>query len=104
MQKKCQSENKSSSAKKTHKKDKKFYYDRLVKYCSDRGGKVLETKWTKAKDAYHFKCGNPDHPVFLRQQTLFIAAIIGVLIAQVVQEIFKKRLNKFVKKRWRAFR
>lgn len=62
--KKCQSENKSSSAKKTHKKDKKFYYDRLVKYCSDRGGKVLETKWTKAKDTYHFKCGNPDHPVF----------------------------------------
>ena len=29
-----------------------------------RGGKVLETEWTRAKDTYHFKCGNPKHPVF----------------------------------------
>lgn len=25
----------------------------------------METKWTKAKDQYHFKCGNPEHPVFI---------------------------------------
>nr|WP_147353457.1 hypothetical protein [Clostridium sp. AM45-5] len=37
----------------------------MVKYCADRGGKVLESQWTKAKDLYHFKCGVPDHPVFV---------------------------------------
>ena len=61
--KKCQSIRKSNSAKKS-KKDKKYFYDRLVKYCEDRGGIVLNTEWTRAKDTYQFKCGNPDHPVF----------------------------------------
>lgn len=60
----CQSIRKSKSAKGTKKKDKRYYYDRLVKYCKDRDGKVLEKEWTKAKDIYHFKCGNPEHPVF----------------------------------------
>ena len=58
--KKCQSIRKSQSAKKSDKKNKQFYYDRLVKYCKERGGKVLETEWTRAKDIYHFKCGNPN--------------------------------------------
>ena len=62
--KKCQSIRKSQSAKKADKKNKQFYYDRLVKYCKERGGKVLETEWTRAKDIYHFKCGNPKHSIF----------------------------------------
>lgn len=62
--KKCQSIRKSKSAKNTNKSDKTFYYNRLVDYCKSRGGHVLEKEWTRAKDTYHFKCGNPDHPVF----------------------------------------
>ena len=62
--KKCQSERKSNSAKRTKKNDKSFYYDRLVDYCKEHGGKVLEEKCTRAKDTYHFKCDNPEHPVF----------------------------------------
>lgn len=62
--KKCQSIRKSQSVKKADKKNKQFYYDRLVKYCKERGGNVLETEWTRAKDIYHFKCVNPDHSIF----------------------------------------
>lgn len=62
--KKCQSIRKSESAKNSFKGDKKYYYNRLVKYCKERGGYVLEKEWTKAKDQYHFKCSNLEHPVF----------------------------------------
>lgn len=62
--KKCQSIRKSKSAKKTNKSGKKFYYNRLVDYCKKHGGYVLEKEWTRAKDIYHFKCENPDHPIF----------------------------------------
>ena len=62
--KKCQSIRKSNSAKSTDKGNKKYYYNRLVEYCKQRGGTVLETEWTRAKDQYHFKCGNPEHPIF----------------------------------------
>lgn len=61
--KKCQSVRKSNSAQR-NKKDKSFYYNRLVDYCKERDGYVLEQKWTKAKDEYHFKCANPEHPIF----------------------------------------
>lgn len=37
----------------------------MVDYCKERGGQVLETEWTRAKDQYHFKCENPEHPVFV---------------------------------------
>ena len=62
--KKCQSIRKSNSAKGAQKPNKEFYYNRLVDYCKSRGSKVLETEWTTAKSLYHFKCGNPNHPVF----------------------------------------
>lgn len=39
-------------------------YNRLADYCASRGGTVIEKEWTKAKDIYHFKCNNPEHPVF----------------------------------------
>lgn len=61
--KKCQSYNKSESAKKS-KKDKDYFYKRLQDYCKSKGGIVLTSEWTKAKDIYEFKCGNPDHPTF----------------------------------------
>lgn len=61
--KKCQSIRKSNSAKKS-KKDKAFFYKRLQDYCISRGGTLLSTEWTKAKDVYKFKCGNPEHPIF----------------------------------------
>lgn len=61
--KKCQSIRKSNSAHR-NKKDKEFYYNRLVEYCKKHGGKVLEKEWTRAKDTYHFKCNDPTHPIF----------------------------------------
>lgn len=36
----------------------------MVNYCKERGGYVITQKWTRAKDTYEFKCGNPDHPTF----------------------------------------
>ena len=62
--KKCQSTRKSQAAQRRISRDKSFYYNRLVAYCRSRGGQVLENEWTRAKDQYHFKCGNPNHPVF----------------------------------------
>lgn len=62
--KKCQSIRKSQSHKANVGKSKQYYYDRLVEYCHSRGGSVLEKEWTRAKDTYHFKCGNPEHPIF----------------------------------------
>lgn len=64
--KKCQSVRKSESHKNKPKgSNKEYYYNRLVEYCKTRGGYVLEKKWTRAKDQYHFKCNNPKHPIFL---------------------------------------
>lgn len=60
----CQAKRKSIAAKKTDKKNKKYYYQRLVDYCAERGGTVLETEWTTAKSIYHIKCADPTHPVF----------------------------------------
>ena len=62
--KKCQSAKKSESGRNTPKYNKEFYYNRLTDYCKKHGGYVLENKWTKAKNIYHFKCKNPGHPVF----------------------------------------
>lgn len=45
-------------------KDKKYFYEKLKDCCLTHNGNVIETKWTKAKDTYHFKCENPNHPVF----------------------------------------
>ena len=36
----------------------------VKKCCEEHNGTLLDTKWTKAKDTYHFKCNNPDHPIF----------------------------------------
>lgn len=62
--KQCQSIRKSKSHKAILGKTKQYYYDRLVEYCKSHGGTVLEKEWTRAKDTYHFKCDNPDHPIF----------------------------------------
>lgn len=72
--KKCQSERKSNSAKKTKKsKDRKeFYYKRLKDYCISRGGTLLSSEWTRAKDTYEFKCGNIEHlPFFSTADALY---------------------------------
>lgn len=45
-------------------KDKEYFYEKLKDCCSMHNGSVIETEWTKAKDTYHFKCENPNHPVF----------------------------------------
>ena len=62
--KQCQSENKSKSAAKRENNPPEYYYERMKKYCEDRGGQFLSDKWITAKTRYKFKCGNPDHPVF----------------------------------------
>lgn len=62
--KKCQSIRKSKSARSSNKSDKVFYYNRLIDYCNEHDGYILEKEWTRAKDTYHFKCGNPEHPIF----------------------------------------
>ena len=46
--KKCQSIRKSKSARNTNKSDKAFYYKRLVDYCKEHGGWVLEKEWSRA--------------------------------------------------------
>lgn len=63
--KKCQSNNKMVSAKRTQKTNKNFYYNRLADYCKSHGGYVLEKEWSGAKAQYHFKCENPNHPIFI---------------------------------------
>ena len=60
----CQSIRKSKSAKGTKKKDKQYYYDRISNYCKERGGYIVTPEWTRAKDEYEFKCGDPTHPIF----------------------------------------
>ena len=44
--------------------NKEFYYEKLKLCCEEHNGILIETEWTTAKDTYHFKCDNPDHPVF----------------------------------------
>lgn len=39
-------------------------FARLSDYCKSQGGAVLEQEWVSAKTLYHFKCSNPNHPVF----------------------------------------
>lgn len=62
--KECFRESHSKSKYKLKDKDKDYFYNKLKKYCEEHNGTLLDTKWTKAKDTYHFKCNNPDHPIF----------------------------------------
>lgn len=52
------------SQKSKDKKDKDYYFNRLKEYCESKGGKLLSTEWTTAKDIYKFKCSNKNHPIF----------------------------------------
>lgn len=52
------------SEKRHNSNDKEYFYEKLKNCCSMHNGSVIETEWTKAKDTYHFKCENPNHPVF----------------------------------------
>ena len=60
----CKKEKKSIATTNAHKMSKEDLYNRLVSYCQSHNGYVLEEKWTTAKTTYHFKCDNPEHPVF----------------------------------------
>lgn len=60
----CQKNHKSKSGQKRKSMTKSQYYERLVQFCSEKSGYVIETEWKTAKTVYHFKCGNPLHPVF----------------------------------------
>ncbi len=62
--KKCAGEKRAKSEIIGHKMSKEDFYNRLVDYCADRGGTVIEKEWVRAKTVYHFKCDNPNHPVF----------------------------------------
>lgn len=56
---------KEKHSKKRHpNKDKDYFYNKLKECCLKHEGFVIETEWTKAKDTYHFKCKNPEHPIF----------------------------------------
>ena len=44
--------------------DKMYYYNRLKKYCEDKGGRLITKKWTTARTLYEIKCDNIDHPSF----------------------------------------
>lgn len=97
--KQCQSIRKSQSAKKTNKKDKQFYYNRLVEYCRKRGGRVLEKEWTRAKDQYHFKCGNPEHPVFITTADALYSGEHWCPYCSGRSGNFQKELNELCKER-----
>ena len=60
----CKREKKALATSQAHKMTKEDFYNRLVEYCSDYGGEVIEKEWVSAKTVYHFKCNNPEHPVF----------------------------------------
>lgn len=62
--KKCQSNHKKESGKGRKGTTKEQYYEKLVKFCAEKGGTVLEDKWITSKTVYHFKCSNPNHPPF----------------------------------------
>lgn len=38
--------------------------NRLIDYCNSHDGYVVEKEWLTAKHIYHFKCNNPEHPIF----------------------------------------
>jgi hypothetical protein len=61
--KSCQNIHKSESNN-GNSKEKSFYLKRLQEYCISNGGYLVSTIWTKAKDLYEIKCGNPNHPTF----------------------------------------
>ena len=60
----CQSNHKKKSRAESKGLTKEDYYKRLVKFCADKGGTVLEDKWITSKTVYHFKCSNLNHPPF----------------------------------------
>lgn len=62
--KKCHSEKMSDITKGSSESDKKTLFDRMLKQCESVGIKPIETEWITAKTHYHFKCSNPDHPIF----------------------------------------
>lgn len=43
---------------------KEDQYNRLKLHCENKGGSLISTEWTRAKDLYEIDCGNPDHPNF----------------------------------------
>jgi len=61
----CRTVLKSIKGKLAVKKDKSFHLKRLQDYCISKGGKLISTEWTKAKNSYEIDCGNPDHPNFI---------------------------------------
>lgn len=62
--KQCQSEHKHNASISKQGMAKEQYYERLVQFCTDKGGSVIENEWVTSKTVYHFKCNNPDHPIF----------------------------------------
>ena len=60
----CQSNHKKKSRAESKGLTKEDYYKRLVKFCADKDGTVLEDKWITSKTVYHFKCSNLNHPPF----------------------------------------
>ena len=60
----CQSDHKKKSRAESKGLTKEDYYKRLVKFCADKDGTVLEDKWITSKTVYHFKCSNLNHPPF----------------------------------------
>lgn len=62
--KRCQSNHKRESGKRKKGVSKEQYYQKLVQFCAEKEGTVLEDKWITAKTVYHFKCNNPSHPIF----------------------------------------
>lgn len=62
--KECAREKKSIATTNAWKMSKEDLYIRLVEYCKSCNGRVIEKEWISAKTVYHFKCENPEHPVF----------------------------------------
>lgn len=59
----CEIGNKSKSRSNGN-NDKDFYLDRLQKYCTSKGGKLLSNEWITAKTLYEIDCGNIEHIPF----------------------------------------
>lgn len=62
--KRCANDKRSKSEKIGHRMSKADFYNRLIEYCKAHNGTVIETEWITAKTIYHFKCDNPEHPIF----------------------------------------
>lgn len=58
--KQCDLEAKSKSGSKRS-NDKNYQYNRLKNLCESKGGKLVSTEWTTAKDTYEIDCGNISH-------------------------------------------